>query len=126
MEIKLSPNEEMFKCVLCGIDSDLNSVIGHIISTGHRLTFLRKYFPCVAHKFSTPVPESQWPLATFDILDTVAGRIEARYGRGQVTCVPGLLEWERDCHTIRRNIDMEKHARYDIFTLICVLQNLPI
>lgn len=111
MEVKLGASEEVFKCVLCGEDSDLNGILGHLISTAHRLSFLRKHFPVVAAKFSSPLPESQWPLHTFETLDTVAGRIEARHGRGQVTAVRGLLAWEKEAPALSSNIEQTKHAR---------------
>ena len=111
VEVKLGAHEEVFKCVLCGVDFDLNGILGHLISTGHRVSFLRKHFPVVAAKFSSQLPESQWPLHTLETLDTVAGRIEARHGRGEVTAIRGLLAWEREASTLTSNIEQMKHAR---------------
>ena len=111
VEVKLGAHEEVFKCVLCGADFDLNGILGHLISTGHRVSFLRKHFPVVAAKFSSQLPESQWPLHTLETLDTVAGRIEARHGRGEVTAIRGLLAWEREASTLTSNIEQMRHAR---------------
>ena len=111
VEVKLSSSEEVYKCVLCGVDFDLNGIVGHLLSTSHRLSFLRKHFPVVAARFSSSVPESQWPVHTFETLDTVAGRIEARHGRGEVIAIRGLLAWEREGPAITGNIHRQKHAR---------------
>ena len=113
MEVKLNNKEEVYKCVLCNTDSDLNGIVGHLLSTCHRLAFLRKHFPTVARKFTTSIPENQWPLASYDLLDTVAGRIEARCGRGQVTTVGGLLAWERERMTLVQKITEAVHARLE-------------
>ena len=111
VEVKLNNTEEVYKCVLCNTDFDLNGVMGHLLSTSHRLAFLRKHFPTVARKFSTSIPESQWPLASYDLLDTVAGRIEARCGRGEVMTVGGLLAWERKRMSLCQKINEAVHAR---------------
>ncbi len=111
VEVKLSATEEVFKCVLCGADFDLNGILGHLVSTAHRILFLRRHFPVVAAKFSSQLPESQWPQHTLETLDTVAGRIEARHGRGEVTAIRGLLSWERDAQALSTNIERMKHAR---------------
>ena len=115
VEVKLSATEEVFKCVLCGADFDLNGILGHLISTAHRISFLRRHFPVVAAKFSSQLPESQWPQHTLETLDTVAGRIEARHGRGEVTAIRGLLSWERDAQALSNDIQRMKHARYYFF-----------
>jgi len=109
VEIKLNDGVETFKCVLCNMEFDMNTIIGHILSTQHRLAFLRKHFSCVANKFASLQP-SQWPLTSFDILDTVAARIEARYGRGHVTPVGGLLDWERNGRETSKKIQQQQHA----------------
>ena len=113
VEVKIRDNEEVFKCLLCGTDSDLNGIVRHLLSAGHRLAFLRRHFPVAGRKFSAArVPERGWAVASYESLDTVAARIEARCGRGEVTAVRGLLGWERDQDTIRRRIEEGHHARY--------------
>ena len=112
MEVKLSDGEEVFKCVLCGTDSDLNSVLAHLISTHHRLSYLNHHFPTVGRKFSaSSTPSSQWQLAILDTLDTVVRRIEARFGRGEPSVVSGLLSWETEATRIKQKIFDGLHAR---------------
>ena len=111
VEVKINESEEVFKCVLCGTDSDLNNIMSHLLSTTHRLEFLGKHFPTVGSKFRGRVTSRDWHQATFDTLDTVAGRIEARYGRGQPSCVSGLIGWENERTSLTRKIEDGLHAR---------------
>ena len=118
LEVKLSKCDETLKCALCTVDSDLTNILGHLLSTSHRVAFLVKHFPSVARRFQelevnmeVNMEVNRWSLESLRLLDTVAGRIVSRFGLGQPTVVSSLLSWERDRVNILRSLERADHAR---------------
>ena len=111
VELKLSSSDESFCCTLCTVDSDLPTVMSHLLSSTHRMAFLARHFPTITRRL-TAQPFSQWSSKTFQQLETIAARIVARFGLGTPTVVNNLLSWEREKDNIIRRIDSLDHARW--------------
>ena len=75
--------------------------------------FQEKFFPQASRKFLTVPNKSLWTVSTFDFLDTVAHRIEAKFARAEPRVVASPLVWEREMHEITAEIEQGKHARFD-------------
>jgi len=85
--------------------------MGHIYSASHRLTYLECFFPIVRRKFAKVPNLGVWEKSTFNHLDSVITRIEARLGRLNPWVVLGRHFLNIEMEGIRKVIESGKHFK---------------
>jgi len=98
-------------CLLCSKELECSSVRGHLTSATHRLLYLECFFPIVRRKFAKVPNLSFWERSTFDFLESIVSRIEARLGRLQPWTVQGRHFLEMEMESIRKMVENGSHFK---------------
>jgi len=98
-------------CLLCSKELECSSARGHLTSATHRLLYLECFFPIVRRKFAKVPNLSFWERSTFDFLESIVSRIEARLGRLQPWTVQGRHFLEMEMESIRKMVENGSHFK---------------
>jgi len=98
-------------CMLCSKELVSSSVGGHITSPTHRLAYLECFFPIVRRKFAKVPNLNSWEGPTFDFLESIVSRIEARLGRLKALTVQGRHFLEMEMGAIREMVEKGTHFK---------------
>jgi len=111
VEVLVGRADPEYKCALCRISSNIHNIVEHLLSALHRLAYMDKFFPQASKKFLSVPNKSLWSVSTFDFLDTIVNRIEAKFSRAEPRVVASLVVWEREKLKIAEEIEQGVHAR---------------
>eukprot|EP00092_Neocalanus_flemingeri_P001633 GFUD01001743.1.p1 GENE.GFUD01001743.1~~GFUD01001743.1.p1 ORF type:complete len:1274 (+),score=352.69 GFUD01001743.1:59-3880(+) len=98
-------------CMLCSKEIECSAVKGHITSATHRLTYLECFFPIVRRKFAKVQNLNFWEGPTFDFLESIVSRIEARLGRLKALTVQGRHFLEMEMEAVRAMVENGSHFK---------------
>ena len=111
VEVLVGRSDPEYKCALCRISSNILFIMEHLLSANHRLAYMDKFFPQASRKFLTVPNKSLWTHSTYDFLDTVVTRIEAKFARAKPRVVASLVVWEKEKSKIADEIEQGAHAK---------------
>ena len=98
-------------CLLCNKEFQASTIMGHIYSATHRLTYLECFFPIARRKFAKVPNLGVWERSTFNHLDSVVTRIEARLGRMKPWVVLGRHFLNIEMEGVRKVVETGSHFK---------------
>lgn len=103
-------NEPSYTCVLCDKRGDPRTVMAHITSYNHRITYLNRHFPTISRAISDLPRTVNYKRGANEISVLVAKAIEQHFGRLQPQLVDKNL-FEKNKVQIIKRIYQEYHFR---------------
>lgn len=103
-------NEPSYTCVLCDKRGDPRTVMAHITSYNHRITYLNRHFPTISRAIADLPRTPNYKRGANEISVLVAKKIEQHFGRLQ----PQLIErsqYEKNRIQLIKRIYQDYHFR---------------
>ena len=98
-------------CLLCAKECMASAFMAHVYSPTHRLRYLESFFPIARSKFAKVPNLSVWEKSSFEHLDSVVTRIEARLGRLKPWVVQGRHFFNMEVESIRKVVEAGNHFK---------------
>jgi len=111
VEVLVGRTDAEYHCLLCETISTARLLMFHLLSAQHRVGYLQNRFRVLHRKFARVKNIDFWEESTFDLLDTVSSRIEAKFGRREPSVVESIVIFDRERKRMMENIQSRDHIR---------------
>ena len=85
----------------------------HLLSPSHRLRYLESFFPTVRRKFAKVPNIKYWQSPAYDFLESVALRIETKFGREKIVTVQGMEYFTQNLPALQALAELSRHFTED-------------